>query len=125
MHSPVNKVCGGFIFVRGQSGLCHVSVFLIFMYTPKNCKKPGFVEFSLITVMVLCVGVVTYIVPLIIELSNNYQERERKKEREVKICKENICIGKLVFYFTFLCQLNYQCDLTCILICVPCFVFVH
>lgn len=95
------------------------------MYTPKNCKKPGFVEFSLITVMVLCVGVVTYIVPLIIKLSNNYQERERKKEREVKICKENICIGKLVFYFTFLCQLNYQCDLTCVLICVPCLVFLH
>lgn len=33
--------------------------FFIFMYTTKNCKKPGFVEFSLITVMVLCVGVVT------------------------------------------------------------------
>lgn len=54
------------------------------MYTPKNCKKPGFVEFSLITVMVLCVGVVTYIVPLIIKLSNNYQERERKKRERGK-----------------------------------------
>lgn len=78
MHPPVNEVCGGFMCVRGKSRLCHVSVFLIFMYTPKNCKKPGFVEFSLITVMVLCVGVVTYIVPLIIKLSNNYQERERE-----------------------------------------------
>lgn len=69
--------------VRGQSGLCHVSVFLIFMYTPKNCKKPGFVECSLITDVFLCVGVVTYmyIVPLIIKLSNNYQEREKKRER--------------------------------------------
>lgn len=104
LHPPVNKVCGGFMCVRGRSGLCHVSVFLIFMYTLKNCKKPGFVECSLITDMFLCVGVVTYIVPLIIKLSNNYQERER--ERGVKICKENICIGKLVFYFTFLCQLN-------------------
>lgn len=68
--------------VRGRSRLCHVSVFLIFMYTLKNCKKPGFVEFFLITVMFLCVGVVTYIVPLIIKLSNNYQEREKKKKRE-------------------------------------------
>lgn len=67
--------------VRGQSGLCHVSVFFIFMYTTKNCKKPGFVECSLITDVFLCVGVVTYIVPLIIKLSNNYQERERGRER--------------------------------------------
>lgn len=58
--------------------------FFIFMYTPKNCKKPGFVEFSLITDVFLCVGVVTYIVPLIIKLSNNYQERERKKRERGK-----------------------------------------
>lgn len=49
------------------------------MYTPKNCKKPGFVEFSLITDVFLCVSVVTYIVPLIIKLSNTYQQREREK----------------------------------------------
>lgn len=55
--------------------------FFIFMYTPKNCKKPGFVECSLITDTFLCVGVVTYIVPLIIKLSNNYQERERESKR--------------------------------------------
>lgn len=67
--------------VRGRSRLCHVSVFLIFMYTLKNCKKPGFVECSLITDVFLYVGVVTYIVPLIIKLSNNYQERERGRER--------------------------------------------
>lgn len=81
MHPQVNKVCGGFMCVRGKSRLCHVSVFLIFMYTPKNCKKPGFVECSLITDVFLYVGVVTYIVPLIIKLSNNYQERERGRER--------------------------------------------
>lgn len=101
MHPPVNKVCGGFMCVRGQSGLCHVSVFLIFMYTPKNCKKPGFVEFSLITVIVLCVGVVTYIVPLIMKLSNNYQEREREKKREKgQIMQEKYLLRKthVLFY---------------------------
>lgn len=54
------------------------------MYTPKNCKKPGFVECSLITDVFLYVGVVTYIVPLIIKLSNNYQERERGKNMQEK-----------------------------------------
>lgn len=82
MHPPVNKVCGGFYVCQRSEWTMSCVSFFIFMYTTKNCKKPGFVECSLITDVFLCVGVVTYIVPLIIKLSNNYQERERKKERE-------------------------------------------
>lgn len=81
MHPQVNKVCGGFMCVRGRSGLCHVSVFFKYLCIHINCKKPGFVECSLITDMCLCVGVVTYIVPLIIKLSNNYKRERKKRER--------------------------------------------